>query len=119
DFFAWIEARADSLARFERAPLRQLVYRSAELHLRHIATAGDPFETGSARPLDFGHWAAHKLEQLSDFRLSHGEAVAIGLAMDTIYAREAGYLAAAEAERVIRLLDTLGFSLYAPELDLR
>lgn len=115
--FAWIEERADALARFDSEPLRQLIHRSAALHLRHIATAGDPFETGSARPLDFGHWAAHKLEQLSDFRLSHGEAVAIGVAIDTVYSREAGYLDAASAARMLTLLDKLGFATYADELD--
>src|SRR5207249_3580677 len=88
----------------------------AELHLNHIATSGDPFEFGSARPLDFGHWSAHKLEQLSEFRLRHGEAVAIGIALDTIYSRNLGYLDAASAERTLKLLEALGFDLYASEL---
>ena len=47
--------------------MRHLVFRCAELHLEHIRTGGDPFEMGRARPLDFGHWAAHKLELLSGF----------------------------------------------------
>jgi 3-dehydroquinate synthase len=58
-FFAAIERDAEALARFEAGPMQQLIRRSAELHLNHIATSGDPFEFGSARPLDFGHWAAH------------------------------------------------------------
>ena len=62
------------------------IYRSAQLHLQHIATSGDAFELGSSRPLDMGHWAAHKLESLSGYRLLHGEAVAIGLALDATYA---------------------------------
>ena len=39
-----------------------MIRRCAELHMRQIAHGGDPFETGSARPLDYGHWSAHKLE---------------------------------------------------------
>ena len=35
--------------------MEQLIRRSAALHLDHIAGSGDPFERGSARPLDF--WA--------------------------------------------------------------
>ena len=93
-----------------------LIERSARLHLDHIATGGDPFEQGSARPLDFGHWAAHKLEQLSDYKLRHGEAVAVGIALDVIYARNLGLLDAAAAERTLRLLEALGFELFAPEL---
>ena len=49
--------------------MRPIVRRCAELHLDHIASSGDPFELGSSRPLDFGHWAAHKLEY--PFRLQN------------------------------------------------
>src|SRR5438876_5107894 len=96
--------------------MQALIHRCAELHMHHIATCGDPFEFGSARPLDFGHWAAHKLEQLSEFKLRHGEAVAVGIALDVVYSRRAGLLDSASAERVLRLIEALGFDLYANEL---
>jgi len=86
------------------------------LHVNHITTSGDPFEKGSARPLDFGHWSAHKLEQLSNFRVSHGEAVAIGMAIDVICSRLAGLLKAKACERILNLLEKLGFELYTDEL---
>ena len=92
EFFDRIEADADALAQFEPAAMQRLIYHSAELHMNHIASNGDPFEMGSARPLDFGHWAAHKLEQISEYRLRHGEAVAIGIALDCIYARDMEFL---------------------------
>ena len=115
-FFEGIERDAEALARFEPEPMKRLIRRSAELHLNHIATGGDPFEMGSARPLDFGHWAAHKLEQVSDYRLRHGEAVAIGIALDVVYARLRGFLDAGSAERILVLLERLGFDLFADEL---
>ena len=115
-FFDQLERDAGALAVFAPEPMKQLIRRCAELHLEHIASGGDPFETGSARPLDFGHWAAHKLEQLSHFEISHGEAVAIGIALDVLYSRNAGLLDAAPAERVLRLLEKLGFTLFASEL---
>ncbi|MGA9451347.1 MAG: 3-dehydroquinate synthase, partial [Verrucomicrobiia bacterium] len=87
-----------------------------ELHLDHIATSGDPFERGSARPLDFGHWAAHKLEQLSGFQICHGDAVAVGLALDVLYSRNIGLLDAESAQRILKLLEQLGFKLFANEL---
>jgi 3-dehydroquinate synthase len=93
-----------------------VVHHCAELHLRHIATSGDPFEMSSSRPLDFGHWAAHKLEQLSGYRMRHGEAVAIGLALDATYSWLSGLLAHADWRRVVSLLSRLGFDVYAPEL---
>ena len=118
DFFAALEADAPALASGDLAAIGRAVRRSAELHARHIASGGDPFEQGSARPLDLGHWAAHKLESLTDHRLSHGEAVAVGLALDVLCARDLGLLAAAEAGRVLALLRALGFRTYAEELHL-
>jgi len=96
--------------------MKHLIRRCAELHLDHIATSGDPFEMGSARPLDFGHWAAHKLEQLSHFEISHGDAVAIGIALDVIYSRNTGLLDKTSAARILNLLERLGFKLFADEL---
>ncbi len=116
DFFGQLEVDAPALAAFEPAAMQRLIFRSAELHLNHIATSGDPFEMGSARPLDFGHWAAHKLEQISEFRIRHGEAVAIGMALDVIYSRMSGYLSARACERVLNLLLALGYELHAQEL---
>jgi 3-dehydroquinate synthase len=115
-FFDEIESNADALRDFAPEPMKRLIYRSAELHLNHIATSGDPFEFGSARPLDFGHWAAHKLEQLSEYKIRHGEAVAIGIALDVLYGRRIGMLDDASAERILRLLERLGFELFANEL---
>jgi 3-dehydroquinate synthase len=115
-FFDEIEREAEKLISFEPAAMKYLICRCAELHLEHIATSGDPFETGSARPLDFGHWAAHKLEQLSNFQIPHGEAVAIGIALDVIYSRNTGLLDEKSCERILRLLERLGFDLFANEL---
>jgi 3-dehydroquinate synthase len=114
--FDELEYGAEKLAMFEPTAMKNLIRRCAELHLDHIATGGDPFETGSARPLDFGHWSAHKLEQLSHFYITHGEAVAIGIALDVIYSREIGLLNPADAARILNLLEKLGFKLFADEL---
>jgi 3-dehydroquinate synthase len=116
NFFDEIERDAEDLISFDPAAMKHLIRRCAELHLDHIATNGDPFETGSARPLDFGHWSAHKLEQLSNFQIPHGEAVAIGIALDVTYSRNAGLLNEKSCERILKLLEQLGFNLFADEL---
>ena len=116
-FFEWLQLHATQLAAGEAEPTAALVRYCAELHLDHIATSGDPFELDSARPLDFGHWAAHKLESLSGHRLRHGESVAIGIALDTIYSAASGLLDREAVEPVLALLETLGFRLWAPELE--
>jgi 3-dehydroquinate synthase len=115
-FFEALERDAAALRAFDPEAMRRLIRRCAELHLEHIATSGDPFEFGTARPLDFGHWSAHKLEQLSEYQIRHGEAVAVGIALDVVYSRLMGYIDAASAERALQLLETLGFELFASEL---
>jgi 3-dehydroquinate synthase len=115
EFFEWLEKVAPALARREMEPMKEHIIRSAQHHMDHIAGA-DPFEFGSSRPLDFGHWAAHKLEKLSDFRIRHGEAVAIGIALDSAYSFLQGRISEADLLRVFKVFHTLGLSLYAPEL---
>ena len=64
-----------------------------------------------------GHDQANQIqEQLSNFRVQHGGAVAIGIALDVIYSKRMGFLAAPSAERILRLLEQLGFELFTPEL---
>lgn len=117
EFFEWLEAHLGALSEFEPFALTRSIRVAAELHLRHIATGGDPFELGSARPLDFGHWAAHKLESLTAHELRHGEAVAIGIALDSRYSEQIGLLGSAELERICVLMETLGFTLWHDALE--
>jgi len=116
NFFDFISDSAVKLANRDATAMEQLIYRCCELHLDHIANYGDPFEMGSSRPLDFGHWAAHKLEHMTQYRLRHGEAVAIGMALDCTYAYLIGMLGKPAWEQIISTLKQLGFELYAPEL---
>jgi 3-dehydroquinate synthase len=119
ELFDWIRHNAQGLARSEPKLLEPLVWRSALLHAAHIARSGDPFERGTARPLDFGHWSAHRLEALSDHRLRHGEAVAIGMAIDLCYARDKGLADAAFVEDAIALLRQLGLPTWDQALEIR
>jgi 3-dehydroquinate synthase len=118
-FFGWLERHVDALTLFEPAVMATMIRRCAELHMHQIAHAGDPFECGSARPLDFGHWAAHKIESLTRNHVRHGEAVAIGIALDTRYSVLAGLLEPGLEDRVAALLELLGFDLWHPVLEAR
>jgi len=117
EFFEFLEQHAAALVDRDLPAMVQVIRRSAILHLRHIATGGDPFEHGSSRPLDFGHWAAHRLEQSTNHRLGHGEAVGIGIALDTTYSHLAGFLGEPEWRRVINVLFALGVQIYSPSLE--
>ncbi|MEM1446440.1 MAG: 3-dehydroquinate synthase [Planctomycetota bacterium] len=120
--FGWLEANAQALADRNEALAMHAWQRSAELHMQHIADAppaggGDPFEQRQARPLDFGHWAAHRLEEISNHALPHGPAVAIGLTVDLRYAVRIGLLGVGIADRVVTLLQALGLPTTHPLLN--
>lgn len=85
DRFKWLCDHAVDINRRDQKVCQEAINHSVLYHLDHITKGGDPFESESARPLDFGHWSAHKLEPLSNFEIRHGEAVAIGVALDCIY----------------------------------
>lgn len=111
DFFEWIEDHAISLANREMEPMQELIVRCAQMHLDHIA-GKDPFEMGSSRPLDFGHWAAHKMEHLSGYEIRHGEAVAMGIALDSTYSFLKRMITEEELQRIVSVISRLGFHLY-------
>ncbi len=118
-FFQWLEEHADELARLEPDTLTHAVEQSALLHARHIAESGDPFEQGTSRPLDFGHWSAHELEALSEYSIGHATAVAIGMHLDIAYSVAMGWMPATDGQRVIDLLVRLGLPVSSPILGLR
>ena len=115
EFFETIEGDIQALNDRDQQVMEDLIYRCAHMHVQHIAS-GDPFEQGSSRPLDFGHWSAHKLEQLTKYQVRHGEAVAIGMALDCTYAHLMGYLSNEHLDRILRLMHQLNFKLFHPEL---
>lgn len=111
DFFKWIEVNAKALSEREMEAMNELIYKCADMHMEHIRTSGDAFEMGSSRPLDFGHWAAHKLEQISNYEILHGEAVAVGIALDSTYSYLKGYINENDLNRILDCLLQLGFTI--------
>ena len=113
-FFYFIEENAARLATRDMDAMGPLIHRCAEIHMQHISQGGDPFESGSSRPLDFGHWAAHKLEQLTNYELRHGEAVAMGIALDLTYAHLIGLIDEQTLNRILTVFNDIGFDLAMP-----
>ncbi len=107
-FFDFLFEAGPELKNRNQKAMEKLVYKCADLHLNHIRTSGDPFELGSSRPLDFGHWSAHKLESLSDFTIGHGYAVAMGISLDSVIAVKLGLLSEAECSQILTGFENCG-----------
>ncbi len=113
-FYREIERTSKKLRDRDMGSMEYLIYKCAELHMQHIAQGGDPFEAGSSRPLDFGHWAAHKLEHMTQYSIRHGEAVAIGMAIDLTYAKLIGLISEETLTSILDVLLNIGFDLKLP-----
>ena len=115
--FEFLCENAERIRVSEKLVTSKAIQESAAHHLRHIAYGGDPFEVMEARPLDFGHWSAHKIEAISGYSVSHGDAVSIGLAVDVLYSVAQLGLDRESADRVIDCLRRLGLPVWTPILD--
>ncbi|MBN4073961.1 3-dehydroquinate synthase [bacterium AH-315-E10] len=116
DFLLYLIKHADAIANKDRKITEYCIQHTAKLHIDHISQNGDPYEKGSSRPLDFGHWTAHKLENLSQYELLHGEAVAIGIAIDLLYAASLDNISRAEADDICAAMVRCGLPIYHPLL---
>lgn len=110
--FDWLCRNAESIRRRDMENATRAIATSCNLHLRHITEGGDPFEMLEARPLDFGHWSAHKLEPITNFQIRHGEAVGIGVAIDCFYSHLKLGFPLSDAMSVCQCLFELGLPLW-------
>lgn len=112
EYLAWIEDSAESLLAGDAEALAQLILRSVELKAEIVAR--DERESGPRKSLNFGHTVGHAVEALSEYRLLHGEAVAIGMVAEALAGEHLGVTARGTAERLRRLLVRLGLPTAVP-----
>jgi len=119
EFLDFLCQNASALRGRDARLMEQAIRRCAILHLEHTRTSGDPFEFGSARPLDFGHWAGHKIETMSNYETGHGQAVAAGIALDSVYATRKGLISPGDLERILAGLSGCGLPISSQYLTRR
>lgn len=105
-YFSWMEANAAAVVGRQTAVLIRLIRRSVEI--KSGVVADDERESGRRAILNAGHTVAHALEQATDYRLPHGEAVALGLIVECRIAEAMGIAAAGLSARLTRLLSSFG-----------
>lgn len=115
--FRFLCQHASDIAHRDWTAVMPAIRSSVLMHLHHVTHGGDPFEMQEARPLDYGHWSAHKLEQLTQYRLRHGEAVSIGVALDTIYSHLVLGLDRSDALNAVQALVQLRLPIYSSYLE--
>ena len=86
---------------------------SAAVRVKADIVERDEHETGDRRKLNLGHTLAHAIEKCSN-RMNHGEAVAVGTALIADAAVKLGVLLPADRDRIVNVLEKLGFDLTPP-----
>lgn len=76
--------------------------------IKYEVVKQDEREANLRQILNLGHTIGRAIETLSDYSLLHGEAVAIGLAMQAQIGEKLGYVTKEEVKRVIRLIEKAG-----------
>jgi 3-dehydroquinate synthase len=111
-YFQWIEKDRFSIIRRDPDAVVRLVRRSVEIKAQVVSA--DEREAGRRAILNAGHTVAHALEVVSDFRLSHGAAVALGLEVECEVAERLQIAGPGLRKRVQTLLEQLGFAVRLP-----
>lgn len=111
-YFDWLEAHTAEILSRESHVVAHLVRRSVAIKAEVVSQ--DEREAGRRAILNAGHTVAHALEQASQYELTHGEAVALGLIAECVIAEHIGAASKGLSQRVGNLLNRLGLSTRLP-----
>lgn len=105
EYFLYLEKHAQALVERQPKNLKRAIEWSIEI--KKTIVTQDPFEKGKRRLLNFGHTIAHALEAKSNYQISHGEAVAIGMTVESYLSWQLGYLKKEAFDRICALIESL------------
>jgi 3-dehydroquinate synthase len=113
-YFERIAASREATARDERT-LTELIAESVRIKASIVAR--DERESGLRKVLNFGHTIGHAIESVSNYALLHGEAVAIGMALESALAERLGVAKPGTADAIRDALGAIGLPTMFPALD--
>ncbi len=114
-FFDFLDENIKRIKALDEDVLTEMVFRSIQIKAEYVEK--DERDTGIRNVLNTGHTIGHAVESASDFALSHGEAVAIGLVAEGRIAVKMGLLKSTELYRLRELFIRAGLPVEIPPLD--
>ncbi len=111
--FRLLEDEMESVKRKDPALLLKLV--ECCCRIKKSIVEIDEKEQGLRRILNYGHTLGHALEAQSNFTVSHGEGVALGMIAAARISENCGYLESAGRERIEKLIQKTGLPCRIPE----
>jgi len=105
----FIETNADAIARCDAEIMTELIARNVAIKAGVVAD--DEREAGRRAHLNFGHTIGHAIEACEGYgRITHGQAVALGMVAACILARRKGLVDSALSDRLEAVLRRVGLA---------
>ncbi len=115
ELFTYIESNLDQIRALDDSALETIVFRSAQIKAEVVAK--DEKDFGLRRILNYGHTVGHAIETVSDFTVSHGGAVAIGMLAAASISNRLGILDQKEVSRLKNIIASAGLPTKLPSLE--
>ena len=109
-FFDWLGENRQAILRHDKALIEEMIARA--VHIKMVIVEQDEQERGERRKLNFGHTLGHALEVSSD--LLHGEAVSVGMLLESKFALQNGWSDSRTHERLLQILEGFGLPTECP-----
>ena len=92
----------DSICAMDMAALQHAIQTSLDIKIDYITS--DEFDLGRRNMLNYGHCIGHAIETVSDFRISHGQAVIVGMILANYIANKRGILSVERRNFIEKML---------------
>ncbi len=116
-FFDYLEQKLDKIKSLDNKALEEIVYKSARIKVEVVEK--DEKDLGLRHILNFGHTVGHAIESASDFKVSHGQAVAIGMLTASRIANKLNIFSKDELMRLRNLIRKANLPTEVPDLDVQ
>jgi len=116
EFFSYLEENLDQIKSLDDQVLETIVFRSAKIKAEVVEK--DELDLGLRNILNYGHTVGHAIESVSELKVWHGEAVAIGMIVEARISNKLGILGKNEVNRLKDLIARAGLPTELPSLEL-
>jgi 3-dehydroquinate synthase len=113
-FFIFLEENLNKIKSHDEEALEEIVFQSAKIKADVVAK--DEMDLGLRNILNYGHTIGHAVESVSDFRIGHGQAVAIGMVAAARISNQMGILDINEVIRLREVIEQAGLPTEMPDL---
>lgn len=114
DMFEFLEENMDDIKAFMPFACEYIAENNCQIKY-HVVMQDEKETSGLREVLNLGHTVGRAVETVSEYRLLHGEAVAIGMVAQAMLSESLGYMTAEEVERVVALLQKAGLPTTIPD----